>query len=83
MRYYDADSDAICLILDEMAELLTGDQAIIFDALRAGVPRQEIAADFGLSMTTLRKRISRIYQRIREGYRELDLPRLYNLNDLF
>ena len=83
MRYYDADSDAVCLILDEMAELLTGDQAVIFDALRGGISRKEIATDLSISKKTLDRRISRIYKKVREGYQELDLPRLYNLSDIF
>jgi len=68
MKYYDADDNAICLILDEMSELLTSDQLLIFDALRAGVPRPEIAYDLGISRNALNLRIQRIYKRIRNRH---------------
>ena len=83
MRYYDADNDAVGFLLDEMQWLLTGDQAVIFDALRAGVSRQEIACDFGISKFALKMRIQRIYNKIRCNYHTLDLPSLYDLDDLF
>ena len=65
MNYYDAGDFEVCYILDDMAETLTGDRLVIFEALRAGVSRQEIATELDISMQTLRKRISRLYQHLR------------------
>ena len=68
MKYYDADSDDICIMLDDMSACLTSNQCIIFDALRAGVTRPEIAYDLGISRNALNLRIQRIYQRIRNRH---------------
>jgi len=65
MKYYDADDDEVSRVLDEMADLLTGDQLVIFEALRAGVSRPEIAYDLGISKKKLYDRISYIYKKVR------------------
>ena len=81
-KHYDIDSLAVWLILDEMEELLEGDQLLIFRALREGVSREEIAKEFGINREALKKRIQRIWDKIRRTYQELDLPRTYNIEDL-
>ena len=65
MKYYDADDEAVSWLLDDMAECLIGDQLVIFEALRVGISRPEIATELDISMQTLRKRISRMYATIR------------------
>ena len=83
MKCYDIDSTAVWLILDEMEELLEGDQLLIFRALREGVSRREIAENWGISKNAVNCRIKRIRKRIRKHYHELDLPRVYHIENLF
>jgi len=65
MKYYDLDDNEVGRVLDEMAELLRGDSLVIFEALRAGVSRPEIAYDLGISRNALNMRIKRIYKCVR------------------
>jgi DNA-binding NarL/FixJ family response regulator len=83
MKYYDIDSTTVWLILDEMEELLEGDQLLIFRALRRGWTRKEIAEEYGVSRKAINMRIYRIKRKIRETFQTLDLPRIHHLEDLF
>ena len=83
MKYYDIDSTAVWLILDEMEELLEGDQLLIFRALREGINKDVIAHTLGITRHALKLRIQRIWRKIRTHFIDLDLPRMYNIEDLF
>lgn len=83
MKYYDVDSTVVWLILDEMETLLSGDQLFIFQSLRKGVGRREIAELLEISNHALRNRIYIIRKKIRSRYHELCLPKLFKLEDIF
>jgi hypothetical protein len=82
MKYYDIDSEAVWLILDQMEEVLSPTDRFIFSSFRKGVSRREVAELLGINRQRLYEKWYYIKKRIRKKYRELDLPRELGILEL-